>query len=194
MLHCDKSPDKLPQRPLRRRSLSPDRHGSDLASLAVVALVGMGAGFSAYPIRASLLKRNRRPGLAIIITLEAAQLELQKIESMTTSIPLERDRDLKRRWYRLLQRAVPSGVPAGDRPIAVRYSGYPVVTLRPIEGLEFVKETFAGSSPPTRKIDGLVAVKVETTRARLWSWFAAPMSPCITLPSCVGGCPSRASS
>src|ERR1700736_1905774 len=34
-----------------------------------------------------------RPGLAIIITLEAAQLELQKIESMTTSIPLERDRD-----------------------------------------------------------------------------------------------------
>ena len=70
---------------------------------------------------------------------------------MTTSIPLERDRDLKRRWYRLLQRAVPSGVPAGDRPIAVRYSGYPVVTLRPIEGLEFVKETFAGSSPPTPK-------------------------------------------
>src|SRR3984893_15293684 len=128
------------------------------------------------------LKRNRRPGLGIIITLEAAQLELQKIESMTTSIPLERDRDLKRRWYRLLQRAVPSGVPAGDRPIAVRYSGYPVVTLRPIEGLEFVKETFAGSSPPTRKIDGLVAVKVEKTRARLWSWFAAPMSPCITLP------------
>ena len=117
MLHCDKSPDKLPQRPLRRRSLTPDRHGSDLASLAVVALVGMGAGISAYPIRASLLKRNCRPGLAIIITLEAAQLELQKIESMTTSIPLERDRDLKRRWYRLLQRAVPSGVPAGDRPI-----------------------------------------------------------------------------
>jgi hypothetical protein len=74
MLHCDKSPDKLPQRPLRRRSPTPDRHGSDLASLAVVALVGMGAGISAYPIRASLLKRNCRPGLAIIITLEAAQL------------------------------------------------------------------------------------------------------------------------
>jgi hypothetical protein len=108
MLHCDKSPDKLPQRPLRKRSLTPDRHGSDLASLAVVAPVGMGAGISGYPIRASLLKRNCRPGLAIIITLEAAQLELQKIESMTTSIPLERDRDLKRRWYRLLQRAVPS--------------------------------------------------------------------------------------
>jgi hypothetical protein len=49
----------------------------------------MGAGISAYPIRASLLKRNSRPGLAIIITLEAAQLELQKTESMTTSIPLE---------------------------------------------------------------------------------------------------------
>jgi hypothetical protein len=28
--------------------------------------------------------------------------------------------------------------PRGDRSIAVRYSLYPVVTLRPIEGLKFV--------------------------------------------------------
>jgi hypothetical protein len=33
--------------------------------------------------------------------------------------------------------------PRGERPIAVRYSGYPVVTLRPIEGLEFVKKAVA---------------------------------------------------
>jgi hypothetical protein len=29
--------------------------------------------------------------------------------------------------------------PRGDRPIAVRYCGYPVITLRQVEGLEFVE-------------------------------------------------------
>jgi hypothetical protein len=38
--------------------------------------------------------------------------------------------------------------PRGDRPIAVEYPGYPVITLHPIEGLEFVREavTALGSS------------------------------------------------
>jgi hypothetical protein len=31
--------------------------------------------------------------------------------------------------------------PRADRPIAVEFPGYPVVRLRPIEGLEFVEET-----------------------------------------------------
>ena len=44
--------------------------------------------------------------------------------------------------------------PRGDRPIAVEYPGYPVITLRPIEGIEFVEEAVAavgssGESPPT---------------------------------------------
>jgi hypothetical protein len=30
--------------------------------------------------------------------------------------------------------------PRADRPIAVEWAGYPVVRLRPIEGLEFVEE------------------------------------------------------
>jgi hypothetical protein len=30
--------------------------------------------------------------------------------------------------------------PRADHPIAVEFPGYPVVRLRPIEGLEFVKE------------------------------------------------------
>jgi hypothetical protein len=38
--------------------------------------------------------------------------------------------------------------PRADRPIAVEYPGYPVITLRPIGGLEFVLEAVAavGSS------------------------------------------------
>jgi hypothetical protein len=45
--------------------------------------------------------------------------------------------------------------PRADRPIAVEFPGYPVVTLRPIEGLEFVKEAVAAvrssgeSHPPS---------------------------------------------
>jgi hypothetical protein len=31
--------------------------------------------------------------------------------------------------------------PRADRPIAVEYPGYPVVRLRPIEGLKFVEDT-----------------------------------------------------
>ena len=31
--------------------------------------------------------------------------------------------------------------PRADRPIAVEFPGYPVVRLRPIEGIEFVEET-----------------------------------------------------
>jgi hypothetical protein len=30
--------------------------------------------------------------------------------------------------------------PRADRPITVGYSGYPVIMLRPIKGLEFVEE------------------------------------------------------
>jgi hypothetical protein len=33
--------------------------------------------------------------------------------------------------------------PRADCPIAVEFPGYPVVRLRPIEGLEFVEETIA---------------------------------------------------
>jgi hypothetical protein len=33
-----------------------------------------------------------------------------------------------------------AGVPQADRPIAVEFPGYPVVRLRPIDGLEFVEE------------------------------------------------------
>jgi hypothetical protein len=38
--------------------------------------------------------------------------------------------------------------PRADRPIAVEFPGYPVVRLRPIDGLEFVEEavTALGSS------------------------------------------------
>jgi hypothetical protein len=31
--------------------------------------------------------------------------------------------------------------PRADRPIAVEFPGYPVVRLRPIDGIEFVEET-----------------------------------------------------
>ena len=31
--------------------------------------------------------------------------------------------------------------PRADHPIAVEFPGYPVVRLRPIEGIEFVEET-----------------------------------------------------
>jgi hypothetical protein len=33
--------------------------------------------------------------------------------------------------------------PRADRPIAVKYLGHPVITLQPIEGLEFVEEAIA---------------------------------------------------
>ena len=42
--------------------------------------------------------------------------------------------------------------PLAARPIAVEYAGYPVITLHPIERLEFVEETVAalGYSTETR--------------------------------------------
>jgi hypothetical protein len=42
--------------------------------------------------------------------------------------------------------------PRADRPIAVEFPGYPVVRLRPIDGLEFVEEavTALGSSTSVR--------------------------------------------
>jgi hypothetical protein len=42
--------------------------------------------------------------------------------------------------------------PRADRPIAVEFPGYPVVRLRPIEGIEFVEEavTALGYSTETR--------------------------------------------
>ena len=39
--------------------------------------------------------------------------------------------------------------PRADRPIAVEFPGYPVVRLRPIEGLEFVEETVAALGSTT---------------------------------------------
>ncbi len=44
------------------------------------------------------------------------------------------------------------------------------------------------------QIDGLLAVKVENTRARRGSWLAAATSPCITLAISAGSRPSRFSS
>jgi hypothetical protein len=52
--------------------------------------------------------------------------------------------------------------PRADHPIAVEFPGYPVVRLRPIEGLEFVEETVtagpAGAGGPQLKPAGIAAV------------------------------------
>jgi hypothetical protein len=52
--------------------------------------------------------------------------------------------------------------PRGDRPIAVEFPGYPVVRLRPIEGLEFV-----GAWTPALVTAGLARF---TMRSRASDW------------------------
>ena len=45
--------------------------------------------------------------------------------------------------------------PLAARPIAVEYAGYPVITLHPIERLEFVEETVAALGSSTELADHL---------------------------------------